>query len=230
MAEFFESSVFFGVFISLITFGVGSLLKKKLKLALFNPILISVILTILFLKTFGVSYETYNQGAKLLSYLLTPATICLAVPLYEQFELLKKNWAAVLIGILTGTVVSLVSVLILAYLFKLDHASYVTLLPKSITSAIGMGVSQELGGYAALTVSTIIITGIFGNMIAVGICRIFHITEPIAKGVAIGTSSHAMGTTKAIELGEVEGAMSGLSIVVAGLLTVIGAGIFANFM
>lgn len=230
MAEFFESSVFFGVFISLITFGFGSLLKKKLKLALFNPILISVILTIIFLKIFGVSYEKYNQGAKLLSYLLTPATICLAVPLYEQFELLKKNWAAVLTGILTGTVVSLVSVLILAYLFKLDHASYVTLLPKSITSAIGMGVSEELGGYAALTVSIIIITGIFGNMIAVGICRIFHITEPIAKGVAIGTSSHAMGTTKAMELGEVEGAMSGLSIVVAGLLTVVGAGIFANFM
>ena len=230
MADFFETSVFFGVFISLITFGIGSLLKKKLKLTLFNPILISVILTIIFLKIFGVSYETYNQGAKLLSYLLTPATICLAVPLYEQFELLKKNWAAVLIGILTGTVVSLVSVLILAYLFKLDHASYVTLLPKSITSAIGMGVSQELGGYASLTVSIIIITGIFGNMIAVGICRIFHITEPIAKGVAIGTSSHAMGTTKAMELGETEGAMSGLSIVVAGLLTVIGAGIFANFM
>ena len=230
MNSFFESSVFFGVFISIISFGVGTLIKNKLKLAIFNPILIAVVLTIGVLLLFGVDYETYNSGAKIISYLLTPATICLAVPLYEQFELLKKNFVAVIVGILTGTITSLVCVFVLSYLFRLDYASYVTLLPKSVTSAIGMGISEELGGYASITVAVIIITGILGNMIAVAVCRIFHITEPVAKGVAIGTSSHAMGTTKAMEIGETEGAMSSLSIVVAGILTVIGAGIFAQFM
>ena len=230
MNIFFESSVFFGVFISIISFGVGTLIKNKLKLAIFNPILIAVVLTIGVLLLFGVDYETYNSGAKIISYLLTPATICLAVPLYEQFELLKKNFVAVIVGILTGTITSLVCVFVLSYLFRLDYASYVTLLPKSVTSAIGMGISEELGGYASITVAVIIITGILGNMIAVAVCRIFHITEPVAKGVAIGTSSHAMGTTKAMEIGETEGAMSSLSIVVAGILTVIGAGIFAQFM
>ena len=230
MSSFFESSVFFGVFVSLLSYGIGTILKRKLKLAIFNPILIAVILTIGILLIFGVDYEKYNEGAKYLSYLLTPATICLAVPLYEQFELLKKNFIAVIIGILSGVITSLVSIFALAYLFRLDHASYVTLLPKSITTAIGMGVSEELGGYVALTVAVIIITGIFGNMIAVALCRLFRIKEPIAKGVAIGTSSHAVGTTKAMEIGEIEGAMSSLSIVVAGLLTVIGANIFAQFM
>jgi len=230
MSSFFESSVFFGVFVSLVSYGIGTLLKRKLKLAIFNPILIAVILTIGILLIFGVDYEKYNEGAKYLSYLLTPATICLAVPLYEQFELLKKNFVAVIIGILTGVITSLVSIFLLAYLFRLDHATYVTLLPKSITTAIGMGVSEELGGYVSLTVAVIIITGIFGNMIAVALCRLFRIKEPIAKGVAIGTASHAVGTTKAMEIGEIEGAMSSLSIVVAGLLTVIGANVFAQFM
>lgn len=230
MGSIFESSVFFGVFISVTSFALGTLLKKKLKLAIFNPILIAVVLTIVVLSLFGIDYETYNEGAKIISYLLTPATICLAVPLYEQFELLKKNFVAVIVGIVTGTLTSLGCVFILSYIFKLDYASYVTLLPKSVTSAIGMGISEELGGFASITVAVIIITGILGNMIAVSVCRIFHITEPVARGVAIGTSSHAMGTTKAMEMGETEGAMSSLSIVVAGILTVIGAGIFAQFM
>jgi predicted murein hydrolase (TIGR00659 family) len=230
MSELFANSVFFGVFISLFSYGIGTFLKKKFKLVIFNPLLISVIITIAALLILDIDYEKYSAGAKYISYLLTPATICLAVPLYEQFELLKKNYKAVLIGIAGGVVTSLVSVLLLVLLFNLGHSSYITLLPKSITTAIGIAVSEELGGYVAITAAVIIITGILGNILAESICKLFHITDPVAKGVAIGTSSHAIGTTKAMELGEIEGAMSSLSIVVAGLLTVIGAGIFSQFI
>lgn len=230
MSEFFASSIYFGVFISLLSYGIGTMLKKKFRLAIFNPLLIAIIITIAVLLIWGVDYEKYNDGAKYISYLLTPATICLAVPLYEQFEILKKNYKAVLIGITSGMLTSLVSVLLLALLFHFDHSAYVTLLSKSITTAIGICITEELGGYVALTVVVITITGILGNMLAEIICQIFHITDPIAKGVAIGTSSHAIGTSKAIEIGEIEGAMSSLSIVVSGILTVIGASIFAQFL
>lgn len=230
MSDFFQESLFFGVFISFVSYGIGTLLKKKFKIALFNPLLIAILLTVASLLVFHIDYEVYNEGARYISYLLTPATICLAVPLYEQFELLKKNMTAVIIGIVTGVLTSLGSVLILSVLFKLDHNAYVTLLPKSITTAIGIGVSEELGGYISLTVAVIIITGILGNIFAESVCRLFRITEPIAKGVAIGTSAHALGTSKAMEIGEVEGAMSSLSIVVSGILTVIGASIFSHFI
>ena len=227
---FFEQSVFFGVSVSLVSYGLGVLLQKKCRLALCNPLLISVAVTIALLVTARIDYDVYYEGAKYLSYLLTPATVCLAVPLYEKLALLRQNYKAIFAGIFAGVVTTLCSVLVMSGLFHLTHEEYVTLLPKSITTAIGMGVSEELGGYVTLTVAMIIITGIFGNVTAVAVCRLFHITDPIAKGVSIGSSAHALGTAKAIELGEVEGAMSGLSIVVAGLLTVAGASVFANFM
>lgn len=168
--------------------------------------------------------------AKYLSYLLTPATVCLAIPLYEQLEQLKKNAKAIAAGILSGVLSSLVSVLALAAAFGLSHEEYVTLLPKSITTAIGMGVSEELGGIVTITVAVIIVTGVLGNIIAELVCKIFRIHEPVAKGIAIGSASHAIGTAKAMEMGEVEGAMSSLSIAVSGLLTVIGASVFAMFL
>ena len=230
MSEFFETSVFFGVFISLLAYGLGVVLKKKWKLAIFNPLLIAVAVTILCLCLFRIDYAVYKEGAECISFLLTPATICLAVPLYEQIELLKKNYKAIIIGIVAGVVTSMTSVLLLVLLFRLDYASYVTLLPKSITTAIGMGVSEELGGYVPITVAVIIVTGVIGNMLAETVCRVFKIYDPVAKGIAIGSSSHAIGTAKAMEMGEVEGAMSSLSIVVSGILTVIGANTFANFL
>ena len=230
MAEIFKTSVYFGVLISLSSYILGTVLRKKLRLAIFNPLLVSVILTMAFLLIFDIDYESYKTGANLLSYLLTPATVCLALPLYEQFSRLRENAAAVLVGIFTGVITSLGSVLLLSYLFRLDHAAYVTLMPKSITTAIGMGVSEKLGGYVPITVAIIIVTGILGNIIAEGVCKIFGITHPVAKGVAIGSASHAIGTTKAMELGEVEGAMSSLSIVVSGIMTVILAGVFAKFL
>ena len=230
MTNMLCESAFFGVVISLLAYELGMLLKKKFGLPIFNPLLISIAVVIVFLAVFDIDYQNYNDGAKYLSYLLTPATVCLAIPLYEQMEALKKNIKAILAGILSGVITTLCSVFVMSKLFHLTHEEYVTLLPKSITTAIGMGVSEELGGYVTLTVAMIIITGIFGNVIAVSVCRLFRITDPIAKGVSIGSAAHALGTAKALEIGEVEGAMSSLSIVVAGLLTVVGASIFANLM
>ena len=182
MSELLGDSLFFGVAVSVLAYQVGMLVKKKWKLAVFNPLLISIILVIAVLLIFHVDYETYNEGAKYLSYLLTPATVCLAIPLYEQLEQLKKNVKAIVAGILSGVVTSLCSVLILALAFGLSHEEYVTLLPKSITTAIGMGVSEELGGIVTITVAVIIVTGVLGNIIAELVCKIFRIHEPVARG------------------------------------------------
>ena len=220
----------FGVVISLTGYGLGVLAKNKLHKGLCNPLLISIIFVIAVLKLTGISYDTYNSSAKYISYLLTPATVSLAIPLYLQIEKLRKNLPAILSGVLSGTLASMGSIAAMAALFKLSHKEYVTLLPKSITTAIGMGVSEEFGGYVTISVAVIIITGIIGNLLADLVCRLFRITDPIAKGLAIGTASHAIGTAKAMEMGETEGAMSSLAIVVAGLMTVIGASVFAQMM
>lgn len=230
MNEILKDSVFFGVMVSILTYGIGVLLKKKFKLAIFNPLLISVSITMIVLVVLDIDYDSYYAGAKYLSYLLTPATVCLAIPLYEQMELLKNNLKAVIVGIIAGVVASMSSILGMAIVFGLGHKEYVTMLPKSITTAIGMGVSEELGGYVTITVAVIIITGVLGNMLAELVLKVCKIEQPIAKGIAIGTSSHAIGTVKALEMGEIEGAMSSLSIAVAGLLTVIGASVFAQFL
>ena len=230
MKEALCDSVFFGVFISILTYEAGSFLKKKWKLCILNPLLFSVAAVMAVLALLRVDYKSYYEGAKYLNYLLTPATVCLAVPLYEQIGLLRDNFKAIAGGILSGVLTSLVSILVFALLFGFTHKQYVTLLPKSITTAIGMGVSEELGGIVTITVAVIIITGILGNIIADVVLKLFHIENPIAKGIAIGCSAHAIGTAKAMEMGDVEGAMSSLSIAVAGLITVIGASVFADFL
>jgi predicted murein hydrolase (TIGR00659 family) len=230
MNDLFLTSSYAGVVISLIAYMVGVCLKKKFKLGIFNPLLVSIVLTIAVLLVAKIDYDTYNVSAKYLSWLLTPATVCLAVPLYEQLELLKQNWKAVILGILSGVLTSLTTVFILSIIMGLNHTEYVTLLPKSITTAIGMGVSEELGGYVTITVAVIVITGVLGNIFAELICKVFRINEPIAKGLAIGTASHAIGTAKAMEMGEIEGAMSSLSIAVAGILTVVFASVFAGLI
>lgn len=228
--ELLNDSVFFGAIISLIGYEIGLILKKKFKMALFNPLLIAILCVMGILTVFHIDYKEYNEGGQYLSYLLTPATVCLAVPLYQQMSLLKKNFKAVIGGIVSGVAASMISVFLLAKLFGFSHEQYVTLLPKSITTAIGMGVSEELGGIVTITVAVIIITGVLGNIFADAVCKIFKIEDPIAKGLALGTSAHAIGTAKAMELGEIEGAMSSLAIAVAGLITVISASFFANLM
>lgn len=219
-----------GVFISLAAYGIGTLVKRKWNSPLANPLLIAIILVILFLKLSGVEYETYNASAKYLTYLLAPATVSLAIPMYERMQLLKENYVAILTGILSGVLASLVCVLAMALVFHLSQAEYVTLLPKSVTTAIGMDIAKELGGHSEIAAAVIIITGVLGNMAAEPICRIFAIRHPVAKGIALGTSAHAIGTAKAMEMGETEGAMSSLAIVVAGVCTVVGATVFAGLL
>lgn len=230
MKEAITQSVFFGVVISLVCYQMALWVKRKVKLAAANPLLVSVLMIVGILLLFRIDYEAYAQGARYINYFLTPATVSLAVPLYRQLHLLKKYPTAIFGGIAAGVLTAMVSIFLLSLAFGLNHEQYVTLLPKSITTAIGMGISDKMGGIVTLTVVSISITGILGNVMAETLCRIFRIEEPVAKGLAIGTSAHALGTTKAMELGEVEGAMSSLSIVVAGIMTVVSVSIFATFI
>lgn len=221
------SFTYFGAVITLVAFLLGDWIKKKSGLAICNPLLVASILVIAFLVVAKIDYADYEEGAKYISYLLTPATVCLAIPLYKQLSLLKEHGMAIAIALLSGCAASMAGVLIMSMIFGLSHEEYVTLLPKSITTAIGMGISEELDGIVTITVAVIIITGILGNIIASAVCKIFRITDPIATGLAIGTSSHAIGTARAMELGEIEGAMSSLSIAAAGIITACTASVFA---
>ena len=230
MNELFRDSLYAGVTLSLAAYMLGVLLKKRFRLGIFNPLLISIAISIVVLLLGKIDYEVYNDSAKYLGYLLTPATVCLAIPLYEKWELLKKNYKAVLLGLLAGAVTSLTTVFVLSLVCGLSHEEYVTFLPKSVTTAIGMGISEELGGYVTITVAVIILTGVFGNVAGEMICRILRIKDPVSKGLAFGAASHAIGTSKAIELGDVEGAMSGLAIAVSGIITVVLAPVFARLM
>ena len=230
MKEFVSNSMFFGVTLSLAAYAVGIIAKRRLKLFIFNPLLVAIALTIAVLLVSGIEYDAYNSSAKYLSYLLTPATICLAIPLYEQYKLLKKNFTAIIVGIASGVLTSLTTIFLMALLFKSGHYEYITLLPKSITTAIGIGLSQELEGYVSITVAAIMITGLFGNIAGDIICKVCGIKHPVARGIAIGTSAHVMGTAKALQMGQIEGAMSSLSIAVAGCMTVAGAILYSRFI
>ena len=227
MNDIFLQSTTIGVVISIVAYEIGLFLKKKTKLSICNPLLITLILVIGFLVAFDVEYESYLKSAQYLNYLLTPTTVCLAIPLYQKLSLLKENFVAIMVSILAGILSSGFSILAMSILFGLTHEQYVTLLPKSITTAIGMSMSEELGGVVTITVAAIVITGIMGNMCGSQMCQLFKIKHPISKGLALGTSTHAIGTARAMELGEVEGAMSSLAMAVAGLCTVIVASIFA---
>lgn len=220
----------FGVFLCLGAYFLAVRINRRWKSPLTNPLLLAVACIIAVLVLCRVDYTVFRDSAGPLSYLLTPATVSLAIPLYRQLEQLRRHARAIVLGVLSGVLTSGLSILAMSALFGLSHAHYVTLLPKSVTTAIGMSLSSELGGAAAITVTAIVVTGILGNCMAVFLCRLFRITEPVARGIAIGTASHALGTSKAIELGEVEGAMSGLSIAVAGLMTVVAAQVFAMLL
>lgn len=227
--DIFTETVYWGVLISVGSYILCDKIQRKKRLIFLNPLLFSTFFTIIFLAFFKVDYEVYYEQADYLYYLLSPATVCLAIPLYEQMNVLKKNIKAIFCGIVSGVLASMGSILVFSIMFGFSHELYVTLLPKSITAAIAMGVSEEMGGIPSLTVPIVIMTGITGHIISEKVCKIFKITEPIAKGIAIGSASHAMGTTKAIEMGEIEGAMSSLSIAVSGVITVACSFAFVRF-
>ncbi|MGN0307256.1 MAG: LrgB family protein [Lachnospiraceae bacterium] len=219
--ESLGESLFFGMALSLIAYRIGFMVQKKWKKVFLNPLLIAVILIIAFLLVTGISYETYEYGAKYLSYLMTPVTVCLAVPLYRQLQVLKENLAAILISIAIGCLTHAAVVIAILSVFGVEEQLIFSLLPKSITTAIALGVSSEIGGIQGITVIGVMVAGISGAVVGPALLRLVGVTEPVAQGLAIGSSSHAVGTSKAIELGEVQAAMSSLAIVVTGILTVV---------
>ena len=230
MKDFLVNSAYLGTVISLFSYFIGDYIKKKTKIALISPLIISVTITIIALLCLNIPYESYKASTKFLHNLLTPVTVCLAVPLYEKLKLLKNNFTAIAAGIISGIISSGFSIFLIALIFNLSKTEYITLLPKSITTAIGVGLSEELGGIPSITAPVIVITGITGGIIAPIVFRLLRISHPIAKGIALGTASHAIGTSKAFEYGETEGAMGSLSVAVAGIITVVIAPIFAQFI
>ena len=230
MSTFLSNSIFFGVLLCLLSYQAGVFLRQKTKIAAFNPLLISIIIVIFVLVMFHIKFEDFYKGSKYISFLLTPATVALAIPLYSKLTLLKSNFKTIMSGLIAGVLTSLISIFVMSLLFGLSHENYVSMLPKSITTAIGIGVSEELGGVSTITTAVIIVTGVFGNVSADIVYKIFNITNPIAKGIGLGSSAHAIGTSKALEMGETEGAMSSLSIAVAGIITVIFASFFAKLI
>lgn len=230
MSNFINTSIVWGLAITMCAFALGTYLHKRTNKSWCNPILLASILVILMLSSFDISYVEYKQSNSVLTDLLLPSTVSLAIPLYQKWELLKKNIVAIFGGIVAGVLVSIGSCILLAWIFDLDTSISVSILPKSVTTAIGIDIARELGGLPALTTTIIILTGIVGNLLAVKLCKMFTITHPVAKGIAIGTSSHAIGTSKALEIGEIEGAVSSLSIAVSGVLTAFLCPIVAYFL
>lgn len=223
-------NIFFGIVISLLAFEGGLYISRKTKLPFFNPLLIAILSIIAFLLAFNIDFEKYNNGAQFINMFLGPATVILAVPLYKQINLLKQNFFPIIIGILIGSLVGIISVILLCFIFGLENVLTISLLPKSVTTPIGIEITNQLGGLVPVTVLSIVISGIIGAVIGPYICKLFKIKNEIAVGIAIGTASHALGTTKALELGETQGAMSSLSIGIAGLITVFLAPLCFNFI
>lgn len=220
MADFFSSGVF-PILLTLLAFRIGQLCQETWKKPIFNPTLIGAVLVIVFLLLSGVDAGTYTVGAAGLSWLMTPATICLAIPMYEQFQLLRRDLKAIAAGVLAGVVSCLALLAVLGLMLGFDRSLTISLLPKSVTTAIGVPLSQLYGGMSAVTTAAIIITGILGNMFGTTFCRWFHITDETAQGVAFGTAAHVIGTAKANQISPLTGAVSSLSLVVAGLLTAV---------
>lgn len=220
MMDFLKTPIF-GILLSVVCYEIGILIQKKTKNPVLNPLLIAIIFVILVLTVFEIPKETYDLGGSYILFLLGPATVVMAVPLYRQINLLKKDWLPILVGIVAGSATSVLSVIGLAKVFGVNLEIAVSMLPKSVTTAIGMEVSKEIGGVVSLTVAVIVLTGILGAVIGPFILKTLGIKDEVAQGVAMGTASHAVGTSKAMELGETQGAMSGLSIGIAGLATVL---------
>lgn len=223
------SSSFFGVLISLIAYEIGILINKKLKFSFFNPLLIAMILLIAFLTEFHIRYSDYNNGGQIISFFLAPATIALALPLYKRFSIFKENAFPILAGILCGSASGILSIIILSRLFSFSDILTKSLIPKSITTPIGMVLSKELGGLPSITVVAIILTGIIGSIIGPSLYKIFKINDKIALGIALGSASHVMGTAKAMEFGEIEGAMGSITIAISGIITVLLAPILWSY-
>lgn len=221
MQDFLQQTSYFGFVITIVIYYLSLYIKNKTKLSILNPLLVTTIIIVAILLVFNINYETYNIGAKYISYFLTPTTVCLAIPLYKQIKVLKRNVIGILSGILAGVIANAAVIVLLTKIFKMNNELGTSLLSKSITAPIAIGLTDELGGISSITVFAVILSGIIGATIAPTIFKLLHIKNETAQGLACGTSAHGSGTTTALELGEIQGAMSGLAIIVTGLITTI---------
>lgn len=211
----------FGVSVTVFAYAIGVWMNKRAKTPLVNPMLVSLLLIIGVLLLFDIPYENYQIGGDMIEIFLAPATALIAVKIYQQFDRLRENWLPVLLGTAVGSAISMICVILLCRVFFLDRELLASLLPKSVTTAIAVSLSEQAGGLVPVTVAAVVITGVFGAAFAPLMIRVFGVKDPVEAGLAIGTCSHALGTTKAIEIGDVEGAMSGVALGVAGLITVV---------
>lgn len=230
MTEYLSASSFFCVTLTLVAFIFASTCQQRLKQPILNPILVSAILIIGILSILKIPNSSYQAGCQVLSFLLTPATICLAIGFYEQFQKLRHHIWAILTGVLVGTVCSIGSIWLMSRLFCLDRALILSALPKSVTAAIGVPLSEEIGGIAAVTTAAIAITGILGNTAGPLLCRLFRLRSEVAQGVAFGTASHVIGTSKAAEMSRLAGAVSSLSLTIAGIATTVILSFLAQYI
>lgn len=212
---------YFGIVLTILAYWTGVKLQKKTGLVLCNYMLVAVALLVAVLTVFHIPYEAYYQGGSIIDMFLGPATACMAVTIYSKWDLLRKNWLPVLAGCLAGVVTSMGSILVMCRLFGLDKAMTVSLLPKSVTTPIATVISEGHGGIVSVTVAAVMVTGILGNLVAPFLVKLFRIHDPLAVGLGIGACSHAVGTAKALEMGETEGAMGGLAIGLCGIITAI---------
>lgn len=230
MNEVLASTPLFGLTLSLLTYWVMLTLQKKAGTPLLNPLLLSGAAIIAILTFFHIDLATYRETASLLTLLIGPATVAMAIPLYKQLRVLRENWLAVLVSVLAGSLTSMGCILLMSKVFGLPPELYRSLLPKSTTTAIGMAVASELGGIESVAAAAIVVTGVVGAILAQSLGRVFKITDPVAQGLALGTSAHVIGTSAASELGELQGAMGSLAIVTAGIMTVVIAPLLAPLL
>ena len=212
---------YFGILLTVVAYWVGTKIQKKTGLVLCNNMLLAVIFVIAVLKIFNIPYEAYYVGGTMINMLLGPATACMAVNIYTRWDMLKKNWLPILVGCTVGVVTSLGSILIMCRLFGLDNSMTISLLPKSVTTPIATAVSTAQGGVVSITVAAVIVTGILGNLVAPILVKVFRTKDPVAAGLGIGACSHAIGTARALEMGETQGAMGSLAIGLCGIITAI---------
>lgn len=222
MSELVNSPLF-GISITAIAYVLGTIVQRRLKFPLFNAMVVATAVIIAVMVVFDIPYEAYSQGGSVISLMVSPATACLALGIYDKMPLLKKNLIPVLAGCVVGVIVSIASIWVMCRLFGLDQSLTSALLPKSVTTPIAMAIAESYGGVVSITSAAVIVTGAIGAVFSPLFIKLFHVTDPLAAGLAIGASSHAMGTSKAMEIGKTEGAMSGLAIGLCGIITAIAA-------